>query len=101
MHILIDIRDRYGDYFLFFIYYPLFLVLKIAYFGTPRTLQITPLLSFFPREYAHVSIRIVTGLPTRLLCKTEGKDQESIQSSTTPDPGYELESDNVTIRHHK
>ena len=40
-----------------------------------------------------------------LLCfmtsKKEGKDQESIQSSTTPDPGYQLESDNGTIRHHK
>ena len=33
--------------------------------------------------------------------KKEGKDQESIQSSTTPDPGYQWESDNVTIRHHK
>ena len=27
--------------------------------------------------------------------------QDSIQSSTTPDLGYQLESDNVTIRHHK
>ena len=25
-----------------------------------------------------------------------GKDQESIQSSTTPDPGYQWESDNFT-----
>ena len=33
--------------------------------------------------------------------KKMGKDQESIQSSTTPDPGYQWESDNVTIRHHK
>ena len=33
--------------------------------------------------------------------KKEGKDQESIQSSTTPDPGYQWESDNVAIRHHK
>ena len=33
--------------------------------------------------------------------KKEGKDQESIQSSTTPDPGYQWESDNVTIRHYK
>ena len=33
--------------------------------------------------------------------KKEGKDQESIQSSTTPDPGYQRESDNVTIRHHR
>ena len=31
---------------------------------------------------------------------SKGKDQESIQSSTTPDPGYQWESDNVTIRHH-
>ena len=33
--------------------------------------------------------------------KKEGKDQESIQSSTTPDPGYQWESDNAIIRHHK
>ena len=31
----------------------------------------------------------------------EGKDQESIQSGTTPDPGYQWRSDNFTIRHHK
>ena len=33
--------------------------------------------------------------------KKEGKDQDSIQSSTTRDPGYQWESDHVTIRHHK
>ena len=33
--------------------------------------------------------------------KKESKDQESIQSSTTPDPGYQWESDNITIRHYK
>ena len=33
--------------------------------------------------------------------KKEDKDQESIQSRTTPDTGYQWESDNVTIRHHK
>ena len=33
--------------------------------------------------------------------KKEGKDQESIQSSTTPDQGYQWESDNVTVRHYK
>ena len=33
--------------------------------------------------------------------KKEGKDQVLIQSSTTPDPGYQWESDNVTIIHHK
>ena len=33
--------------------------------------------------------------------KKDGKDQESIQSSTTPDPGYQLESDKLLVRHHK
>ena len=33
--------------------------------------------------------------------KKEEKDQELIQSSTTPDLGYKWESDNFTIRHHK
>ena len=33
--------------------------------------------------------------------KKKNKDQKSIQSSTTPDPGYQWESDNFTTRHHK
>ena len=33
--------------------------------------------------------------------KKEDKDQESIHSSTTPDPGYQWESDNFTVKHHK
>ena len=33
--------------------------------------------------------------------KKKGKYQESIQSNTTPDPGYQWESDNFSIRHHK
>ena len=33
--------------------------------------------------------------------KYECKDQESIQSSTTPDPGYQWESDKLTARRHK
>ena len=33
--------------------------------------------------------------------KKGDKDQEWIQSSTIPDPGYQWESDNVTTRHHK
>ena len=33
--------------------------------------------------------------------KKKGKDQESIQSSTTPGPRYQWESANFTIRHHK
>ena len=31
--------------------------------------------------------------------KKNGKDQESIQPSNTQDPGYQMESDNFTIRH--
>ena len=33
--------------------------------------------------------------------KKDGKDQKSIQSSTTPDPGYQWESNKPTARHHK
>ena len=33
--------------------------------------------------------------------KKDGKDQESIQSSTTPDPGYQWEINKLTTRHHK
>ena len=29
------------------------------------------------------------------------KDQESVQLSTTTDPGYQWESDKLTVRHHK
>ena len=33
--------------------------------------------------------------------KKDGKDQESIQYIITPDPGYQWESNKLTIRHHK
>ena len=33
--------------------------------------------------------------------KKDGKDQESILSSTTTDPGYQWESNKLTIRDHK
>ena len=33
--------------------------------------------------------------------KKRCKDQESIQPSTTPDPGYQWESDKLTVRHRK
>ena len=36
-----------------------------------------------------------------VISKKERKDQELIQSSTTPDLGYQWESDNFTIRHCK
>ena len=37
----------------------------------------------------------------RTLSKKWGKDQEPIQSSTTPDPGYHMGSNKSTIKHHK
>ena len=36
-----------------------------------------------------------------LKCKSGCKDQESIQSSTTLDPGYHWKSDKHTVKHHK
>ena len=40
-------------------------------------------------------------MPNSIRRMKEGKEQKSIQSSTKPDPGYQVESDNVTIRHRK
>ena len=53
-----------------------------------------------------LDLNFVQSLPTEYpsswpKSKKEGKDQESIQSSTTPDPGYQWESDNFTKRQHK
>ena len=39
--------------------------------------------------------------PGERQCKLGCKDQESIQFSTTPYPGYQWESDKLTVRHHK
>ena len=33
--------------------------------------------------------------------KKDGNDQEPVQSSTTPDPGYQWESNKLTVRHHR
>ena len=48
-----------------------------------------------------VSIRNANDAMYSAYSKKEGKDQESIQSSTTPDTRYQWESNNFTIRHHK
>ena len=40
-------------------------------------------------------------VPSYQKSKKGGKDQKSIQSRTIYDPGYQWESDNFTIRHHK
>ena len=47
------------------------------------------------RIFRAVSIRVIK------VSKGAKIDQESIQSSTTPDPGYQWESDKLTVRHHK
>ena len=49
-------------------------------------------ISEFPTIHEQVSV---------FPCTKEGKDQELIQSRTTLDPGYQWESNKLTIRHHK
>ena len=46
-------------------------------------------------------LALIFNLTVELNSKKKGKDQESIQSSITSDPGYQWESDNFTFRHHK
>ena len=64
------------------------------------------------REKAHLTLHVMKEMQFLLQKKTlkyimhghwkkEGKDQESIVSSTTLDPEYQWESATVTIRHHK
>ena len=55
----------------------------------------------YPFLYCQCNTRGIEVAVFAYLCKKEGKDQESIQSSTASDPGYQCESDNVTIRPHK
>ena len=38
---------------------------------------------------------------SRYQSKKKGKIKETIQSNITPDPGYQWESNKLTIRHHK
>ena len=50
------------------------------------------------RQFQCVPTTYVTEIKeSKLWCK----DQEEIQSSTTPDPGYQGESDKLTVIHHK
>ena len=55
---------------------------------------------FYPKLWPDTAWYILA-IRRKLENKKEGKDQESIQSSTTPDPGYQCESDNFTIKHYK
>ena len=54
--------------------------------------------AFFPPPQRSESNNIGDWL---MQSKKDGKDQESIQSSTTPDPGYQWESNKLTVRYHK
>ena len=60
--------------------------------------QITDHTKLVPCYHLKMTIDLAEGTS---LSNKEDKDQESIQSSTAPDPGYQWESDNFTIRHHK
>ena len=46
-------------------------------------------------------VRIPVSQISNHLSKKEGKDQEKIQLSTKPDPGYQWENDNFKVRHNK
>ena len=83
---------------------PVFRVLRTTKAQT--SLHICPISTFFIRLLVGIISRLAMSETPKtdflaLQSKKEGKNQESIQSSTTPDPGYQWESDNVTIRHHK
>ena len=73
-------------------------------------------LQYFPRkiyyyDYSiYIMIKVIKFVVLTIHCltmfknkqsKSGCKDQESIQSSTTLDPGYQWESDKLTVRHHK
>ena len=58
--------------------------------------------AFFPPKYPLPQRSESNNIGDWLIqSKKDGKDQESIQSSTTPDPGYQWESNKLTVRHHK
>ena len=59
-----------------------------------------------PQRGQVASASILLMLVRELRCvheqsKKEGKDQESIQSSITPDTGYQWECNKLAISHHK
>ena len=48
-------------------------------------------------EKMSMSTNLINSLLYQMIQSKRGcKDQESIQSSTTPDPGYQWESDNLS-----
>ena len=74
---------------------------ELIFLSQPNT---TNVLFFLLTTKYLIFIEIISEIIVRLKKiqnKKECKDQESIQPSTTPDQGYQWESDNFTIRHHK
>ena len=76
---------------------------NVTFIGLQKylNLEILPLVIFKLRDARSLYIPpIVSGdilFYPRAVCKKGCKDQESIQSSTTPDPGYQWESDELTV----
>ena len=57
--------------------------------------------AFFPPKYPLPQRSESNNIGDWLIqSKKDVKDQESIQSSTTPDPGYQWESNKLTVRNH-
>ena len=56
--------------------------------------------AFFSRKISTTSTPVNIG-DWLIQSKKDDKDQESIQSSTTPDPGYQWESNTLTVRNHR
>ena len=62
--------------------------------------KVMKLLAFIFEQPSHPTERQLKKQIPWVLKVKKGKDQESIQSSTTPDPGFQWKSDNFTIIHH-
>ena len=57
--------------------------------------------SFLDKRGGELLKKVKLAKIMKTLSKLGCKDQESMQSSNTPDPGYQWESDKLTVRHHK
>ena len=64
-------------------------------FTSPKYGNLKKNIKFTVRQFASTCLSVKT--PQTTQSKQGCKDQESIQSSTTPDPGYQWESDKLTV----
>ena len=70
----------------------------ITYVGVYQALLYTKYISCGPYGYGIDDFfKFFSNYKSKEGCQ----DQESIHSNTTPDPGYQWESDKLTVRHHK